>query len=140
YYGEPGLVDLDITRDEVDYVIEAAARAIPQAKQWRPLRAWAGVRNTVFEWGVDADDLSRRHEIIDHAASDDIAGLVSLVGGKLASYRIQAEETVDLALKQLGRPHVACTTGTTPLPGAEEPPDFNALARRFPLPPASLER
>lgn len=140
YYGDPALVDLDITRDEIDYVIEAAARALPQARQWRPLRAWAGVRNTVFEWGVDADDLSRRHEIVDHAQRDGIPGLLSLVGGKLASYRIQAEEVVDLALEQLGRPAVPCTTGRTPLPGAEDPPDFIALAREIPLPPAALER
>ncbi|MGH7447201.1 MAG: glycerol-3-phosphate dehydrogenase/oxidase, partial [Longimicrobiales bacterium] len=140
YYGDPALVDLDITRDEIDYVIEAAARALPQARQWRPLRAWAGVRNTVFEWGVDADDLSRRHEIVDHARRDGIPGLLSLVGGKLASYRIQAEEAVDLAVEQLGRPAAPCTTGRTPLPGAEDPPDFIALAREIPLPPAALER
>jgi glycerol-3-phosphate dehydrogenase len=140
YYGDPSLVDLDITRDEIDYVIEAAARVLPQAKQWRPLRAWAGVRNTIFEWGVSADSLSRRHEIVDHAANDGIAGLISVVGGKLASYRIQAEEAVDAALRQLGRPHVSATTGTTPLPGAEPQPDFIALAREIPLPPAALER
>lgn len=140
YYGDPALVNLDISRDEIDYVIEAAARALPQAKQWRPLRAWAGVRNTVFEWGVDSDDLSRRHEIVDHAKRDGIAGLLSLVGGKLASYRIQSEEAVDIALEQLGRPHVPCATGQTPLPGAEDPPDFSALSRTIPLPAASLER
>jgi glycerol-3-phosphate dehydrogenase len=140
YYGDPTLVDLDVSRDEIDYVIEAAARALPQAKQWRPLRAWAGVRNTVFEWGVDADDLSRRHEIVDHAGRDGIGGLLSLVGGKLASYRIQAEEAVDMASAQLGRPAVACSTGSVALPGAEDPPDFAALARHIPLPAASLER
>ncbi|HEX6307439.1 MAG TPA: glycerol-3-phosphate dehydrogenase/oxidase [Longimicrobiales bacterium] len=140
YYGDPALVDLEITRDEVDYVIESAARALPQAREWRPLRAWAGVRNTVFEWGVDADDLSRRHEIVDHAERDGIGGLISLVGGKLASYRIQAEEAVDLAIRQLGRPAIACTTHTTALPGAADAPDFAALAARIPLPAASLER
>jgi glycerol-3-phosphate dehydrogenase len=140
YYGDPSLVDLDITRDEIDYVIEAAARALPQARQWRPLRAWAGVRNTVYEWGVDADSLSRRHEIVDHAERDDVAGLISVVGGKLASYRIQAEEAVDAVLRQLGRPHVPASTGETPLPGAEPPPDFLALSREIPLPPAVLER
>jgi glycerol-3-phosphate dehydrogenase len=140
YYGDPTAVDLQITRDEIEYVIEAGARALPQIRQWRPLRAWAGVRNTVFEWGVDSDDLSRRHETIDHAARDGIAGLLSIVGGKLAAYRIQAEETVDLALRQLGRAHVECRTGGVPLPGAEEPPDFSELAAQIPLPPATLER
>ncbi|HUF51727.1 MAG TPA: glycerol-3-phosphate dehydrogenase/oxidase [Longimicrobiales bacterium] len=139
YYGDPAIVDLDITRDEIDYVIEAAARAMPQAKQWRPLRAWAGVRNTVFEWGVDADDLSRRHEIIEHDSTG-ASGLISLVGGKLASYRIQSEEAVDMVLRRLGRSHAASTTGAVALPGAEAAPDFVALAHEIPLPPAALER
>jgi glycerol-3-phosphate dehydrogenase len=140
FYGEPSVVDLGITRDEVAYVIEAAARALPQARDWRPIRAWAGVRNTVFEWGVDSDDLSRRFDVIDHAARDGTAGLISLVGGKLAAYRIQAEETVDAALRQLGRPAAPSATAETPLPGAEPEPDFHELARTIPLPPAALER
>jgi glycerol-3-phosphate dehydrogenase len=140
YFGDPELIDLEITRDDVEYVIEAAARALPQARAWRPLRAWAGVRNTVFAWGVTADELSRRHEIVDHAARDGIAGFISVLGGKLAAYRIQAEEAVDTVLRQLGRPPVSARTGATPLPGAEEPPDFTALANRIPLPPAALER
>jgi glycerol-3-phosphate dehydrogenase len=113
---------------------------LPQARSWHPLRTWAGVRNTVFEWGVTADNLSRRHEIVDHAARDGIGGFISVLGGKLAAYRIQAEETVDLVLHQLGRPPVSARTGEAPLPGAEPPPDFTALAGRIPLPAAALER
>jgi glycerol-3-phosphate dehydrogenase len=140
YYGDPVHADLDIHRDEVAYVIEAAARALPQARAWRPIRAWAGVRNTLFEWGVDSDDLSRRHEVLDHEARDGVGGFLSLVGGKLASYRSQSEEVVDVVLGKLGRPFVACTTGQMPLPGAEAEPDFQALARALPLPAVVLER
>jgi glycerol-3-phosphate dehydrogenase len=140
YYGAPEHVDREITRDEIAYVIEAAARVLPQAKAWRPIRAWAGVRNTLFEWGVGPDGLSRRHEVLDHGARDGVPGMISVVGGKLAAYRIQAEETVDMALRLLGRPAVACTTAARPLPGAGRPPDFHALARTIPLPPAALER
>jgi glycerol-3-phosphate dehydrogenase len=140
YYGDPSHVDLEITSDEVAYVIEAAARALPQARSWRPLRAWAGVRNTLFEWGVESDDLSRRHEILDHEPRDNVPGLLSIVGGKLAAYRQQSEDAVDAVLAKLGKTHVASTTGTRVLPGAAEPPDFIALARAIPLPPASLER
>ncbi len=140
YYGDPMHADLDIHRDEVAYVIEAAARALPQARQWRPIRAWAGVRNTLFEWGVDSDDLSRRHEVLDHETRDNVAGLLSIVGGKLAAYRSQAEEVVDIALRKLGRAAVRCTTGEVPLPGAEAEPDFAELSRQIPLPPALLER
>lgn len=140
YYGDPARVSLDISRDEVEYVIEAAAYALPQARQWRPIRAWAGVRNTLFEWGVGEDALSRRHEILDHEERDGVPGLLSIVGGKLASYRVQAEEAVDLALRKITRPSAACQTGSRPLPGAEEQPDFIALAREIPLPAAALER
>lgn len=140
YYGDPGRADLDIHRDEVAYLIEAAARALPQARAWRPLRAWAGVRNTLFEWGVESDDLSRRHELIDHTTRDGVAGFLSIAGGKLASYRLQAEQATNLAMEKLGQPQGVCITGERPLPGAEEVPDFLELARRVPLPPASLER
>jgi glycerol-3-phosphate dehydrogenase len=139
-YGDGAQGDLSITRDEVDYIIEAAARALPQARRWRPLRAWSGVRNTVFQWGIGPDDLSRRHEVVDHAGSHGIAGLLSVTGGKLAAYRAQAEEAVDAALRQLGHPPVACATGSTPLPGAGPEPDFQTLAAGIPLPPAALER
>jgi glycerol-3-phosphate dehydrogenase len=140
FYGDPGHVDLDISHDEVAYVIEAAARALPQARHWRPLRAWAGVRNTLFEWGVDSDDLSRRHEILDHSERDGVAGLLSVLGGKLAAYRIQSEEAVDLALTRLGRAPISARTGELPLPGATEAPDFPALSATLHLPAWGLER
>lgn len=139
FYGDPSHVDLEVTRDEVDYVIEACARALPQARHWRVTRSWAGVRNTIFEWGVDEDELSRRHEVIDHT-SEGVAGMISIIGGKLAAYRMQAEETVDVALAQLGRPAAPCTTGTRPLPGAEPTPDFGALAASIGVPAAIVER
>ncbi|HEX6939052.1 MAG TPA: glycerol-3-phosphate dehydrogenase/oxidase [Longimicrobiales bacterium] len=140
FYGDPGHVDREVTNDEVAYVIEAAARVIPQARDWRPLRAWAGVRNTIFEWGTDADALSRRHEIVDHEARDGVPGLFSLAGGKLASYRMFAEEATDRLVERLGHAGRPCTTASRPLPGAEAEPDFRVLAREYPLPAAALER
>jgi glycerol-3-phosphate dehydrogenase len=140
FYGDPQHVDSEITRDDVAYVVEAAARALPQATRWRPLRAWAGVRNTLFEWGVGADALSRRHEIVDHGERHGVDGLLSIVGGKLAAYRIQAEEAVDVIAAHLGRALQPVTTATRPLPGAESEPDFHELARQVPLPAAVLER
>jgi len=137
FYGDPSRVDLEVTADDVGYIVEACARALPQAREWRVLRAWGGVRNTVFEWGVTSDSLSRRHEIVDHAR-DGVDGLISIIGGKLASYREQAQDAVDAALLKLGRAPVPCTTGVRPIPGAEPEPDFVALAREIPLPPTAL--
>ena len=140
YYGDPAHADLGITHDEIEYVIEAAAHAIPQAKEWRPLRAWAGVRNTLFEWGVESDDLSRRHEVIDHGERDGVGNFISILGGKLAAYRQQAEDAVDLSLSLLGRTHVPTRTTQVPLPGASAEPDFQALAAQFRVPAWVIER
>ncbi|MFW6079027.1 MAG: glycerol-3-phosphate dehydrogenase/oxidase [Gemmatimonadota bacterium] len=140
HYGDPARVAEEVSRDEVEYVLEAAARSLPQARDWRPIRAYAGVRNTLFEWGVDADALSRRHEVVDHEARDGVPGLLSLAGGKLASYRLFAEEAADIVVEKLGRGPAPGITADRPLPGAEEPPDFAALAERLGPPPAALER
>ena len=53
----------------------------------------------------------------DHAA-DGVPGFVSMLGGKLASYRAMAEETTDLIARQLGNGE-PCRTHLLPLPGGE---------------------
>jgi glycerol-3-phosphate dehydrogenase len=94
YYGDPD--DLDATAEEVEYLVEGVASLVPSVRQSRITRAWWGVRTTIYEYGVEEDDLSRDHRILDHAA-EGAAGLLSFVGGKLASYRAQSE---------IGRAHV----------------------------------
>ena len=80
------------------------------------VRAFWGLRTTLYDYGPNEDALSREHELVDHAA-DGAAGLLSFVGGKLASYRAQAEEVTDRILRELGRPPVACRTAPGAAPG-----------------------
>src|SRR5512140_1975582 len=47
YYGDPD--DLKITQDEVEYLLQGIESAIPTIRQARILRAWAGVRTTLYE-------------------------------------------------------------------------------------------
>ena len=56
-------------------------------------------------------------------AADGAAGLLSIVGGKLASYRAQSEEASDRIEDLLGRPRTRCRTQDVPLPGGDEVPD-----------------
>jgi glycerol-3-phosphate dehydrogenase len=58
-------------------------------------------------------DLSRRHTV-----SNSTPGLVSITGGKLTTYRKMAQDTVDAALKDLGRRAVPCITKALRLRGA----------------------
>jgi glycerol-3-phosphate dehydrogenase len=46
-----------------------------------------------------------------------VAGLVSIAGGKLTTYRLMAKDTVDAACAELGVER-SCTTAETPLPGS----------------------
>lgn len=60
---------------------------------------------------------SRRAEVCDHAKTDGVEGLVSAIGGKWTTSRALAQKVVDLAVRKLGRPKLACVTDRTPLPG-----------------------
>jgi glycerol-3-phosphate dehydrogenase len=125
YYGDPD--DVEATHDEVEYLLEGAASLVPGVRAARITRAWCGLRTTIFEYGPNEDALSREHQLHDGAA-DGLAGLLSFVGGKLASYRAQAEEATDRILALLGRPPVPCRTHEVPLPGGDEVPDPVGLA------------
>jgi glycerol-3-phosphate dehydrogenase len=137
YYGDPD--DLRVGEDEVKYLLEAAEGTLPSVARARVLRAWAGVRPTVYEYGKPEDALSREHELHDHARQG-APGLLSIVGGKLASYRIMSEEAVDLVERTLGIEHRPCRTHLEPLPGGERFPDVAALAKAYRIPAPTVAR
>jgi glycerol-3-phosphate dehydrogenase len=128
YYGD--LDRIDVTEDEVAYVLQAMQRSIPAIRQHRVLHAIQGVRPTLFGFGAYEDELSRDYEITDHGAAGGAAGLYSMTGGKLASYRLMAEDASDrlCAALSVSEP---CRTAELPLPGGDAPADLPALARRF---------
>jgi glycerol-3-phosphate dehydrogenase len=130
YYGDPD--DLEATNDEVEYLMEGAASLLPGVRNARITRAWCGLRTTIYAYGPNEDALSREHQLHDGATSGH-AGLLSLVGGKLASYRAQAEEATDRILSLLGRTAAPCRTHQEPLPGGDAVPDPAALARAHPV-------
>lgn len=136
-WGDPD--DLEATHDEVAYLLEGAASLLPAARQARVTRAFWALRTTLHAWGPTEDALSRDHAVVDHAA-EGAAGLLSFVGGKLASYRAQAAEVTDRILALLGRAPVACRTHEVPLPGGEAPADPAALAARFGVAPPVAAR
>ncbi|WP_242340851.1 MULTISPECIES: glycerol-3-phosphate dehydrogenase/oxidase [Anaeromyxobacter] len=130
YYGDPD--DVEATNDEVEYLVEGAASLLPGVRNARITRAWCGLRTTIYAYGPNEDALSREHQLHDGAAFGR-AGLLSLVGGKLASYRAQSQEVTDRILALLGRAPVPCRTHEEPLPGGDEVPDPAALARAHPV-------
>ena len=81
------------------------------------IASWAGLRPLVVKPGERAKsskDVSRNHRTV-------VApGLVTLVGGKLTTYRAMAEDAVNEVARQLDRPLPECRTETAPLEGSAD--------------------
>ncbi len=119
------LADLSLTADDLDYVL-AAGNAVFRTGLTPEdvLGAWAGVRPLIKSSDDDAtrpgrgdamSDLSRRHTLVEGSA-----GLITITGGKLTTYRRMAKDVVDLIIKREDRRARCVTdmlslTGLTPL-------------------------
>ena len=116
--------NLKITSEEVDTLIREGEKLAPSLATTRILRAYAGVRPLV---AADNDptgrSISRGIVCLDHEKRDGLAGMITITGGKMMTYRLMAEQATDLACKKLGIDKT-CETATTPLPGtAGKDPD-----------------
>jgi glycerol-3-phosphate dehydrogenase len=115
--------EIPVTQEEVDQMLADGERLVPGFRRARALRVWAGVRPLFEDKKTGASDstrdVSRSHAILDHAERDGVARFVTITGGKLTTYRLMAEETVDAMCRQLGDER-ACRTRDTPLPGSED--------------------
>ena len=126
YYGD--LDDIVATGDEVRYLFQAVERVFPAIRSARAIGTWGGVRPTLYEWGPNEDQLSREHQIVDHAEHG-ADGLYSMIGGKLASYRMFAEEMSDVIARRLGNDQ-PCRTHLTSLPGGDDQVDPMVLVQQ----------
>lgn len=64
----------------------------------------------------DSVQLVRESMIVDHARTDQLDGLVSVIGVKYTTARHTAERAVHLAMRKLGKTAVPCRTAYTPIP------------------------
>ncbi len=113
--------DHSVLQEEVDAMLEDGEQLVPGFKESRALRVWTGVRPLFEDHKEDAAstrDVTRSHALLDHAQRDGVSGFVTITGGKLTTYRLMAEQTVDAICAQLGEPRT-CTTSTEPLSGSE---------------------
>jgi glycerol-3-phosphate dehydrogenase len=115
---------------DIRYLLEVTNRFFPQAKltERDVISSWAGLRPLIANPNGSPSDISRAHEI-----RSPEPGWWDVAGGKLTTYRLMAEQTVDQITTALKRKHVRCRTAMEPLlPLAETdgisgilPPAFN---------------
>ena len=115
YDGSPG--DVRASREEMDYLITETNRVFPAAELTVDdvHYAYAGVRPLPHKDKGPESAITRKHIIRVH--KETARNLVSIVGGKLTTYRHLAEEAVDKSAKILGRRVPKTRTADTPLPG-----------------------
>lgn len=103
---------------EVDYLLAETNRVFPNAQLGRTdiHYAYAGIRPLPHKEEGPESAITRRHIIKEN--TDVAAGLLSIIGGKLTTYRSLAEQTVDALGKVLGKRLPPCRTRDTDLPGA----------------------
>jgi glycerol-3-phosphate dehydrogenase len=96
---------------EIDYLLAETNLALPGAHLTRDsiLDTYSGVRPLPVTGDKDEQSITRRHFIREHPR---LPNLLSIVGGKLTTYRSLAEECVDLIFRKLGRNPPPCRTAT----------------------------
>lgn len=100
-YPQP-VVRPEITREDVEYLLEAVNRTFPDVRLQvaEVTAAWAGLRPLVHQEGKRPSEISRSDEILVSPS-----GLISIAGGKLTTYRRMAERVVDLVGTVLREKH-----------------------------------
>jgi glycerol-3-phosphate dehydrogenase len=125
YHADPAATQ--ITPDEIAYLCEMASSVF--AKPVRPqdvVWTYSGVRPLIEDATSDAKAVSREYSL-DLDAPAGSAPLLSIVGGKITTYRKLAEAALEKLDPHLGEPQglAAGWTGDQPLPGGDFA--FNAI-------------
>lgn len=112
---------------EIDYLLAETNRAFPDAglRREQILFTYSGVRPLPWTTNEDEQSITRRHFIREHPR---MKNLLSIVGGKLTTYRSLAEECVDLIFRKLGRQPPPCATAAEVFP---EPVNFRDVVYSF---------
>ncbi len=116
YHGDPA--DVAASEEEIHYLLDETNRVFPAANlAVEDIHyAYAGVRPLPRRDKGPESAITRKHIIKKHRRV--AKGLVSIIGGKLTTYRNLAEQTVDYAVRNLKKDAQECATRSLPLPGA----------------------
>ena len=101
--------------DHVRQMIDLCSQMLPQLAHLPVVAAWSASRPLlVSDTEADPTKISRASEAIDHAKTDGMEGLLSVVGGKATTMRAMAKKVVDRVCAKTGR-QIPCTTEHTVL-------------------------
>lgn len=129
YSGDPD--DAKASDAEIDYLLMETNRLFPQANLERAdiHFTYAGIRPLPKHESGPESAITRKHVIKKHRIL--ARGLVSIIGGKLTTYRNLAEQTVNYVDKKNGMKGSVCVTRRQLLPGAIDIQDARSRLEKF---------
>ncbi|MFL6108129.1 MAG: glycerol-3-phosphate dehydrogenase/oxidase [Marmoricola sp.] len=105
----------EVPEEDVVFLLEVISRVLERpVTRDDVVGAYAGLRPLLKSEGSTAD-LSRKHAVLISKT-----GVVTIVGGKLTTYRRMAQDAVDAALEHAGLTAQPCATKAYPLLGAAD--------------------
>ena len=111
---------------DIDYILEQANRVLkPRLKRSDVIGVYAGLRPLISSSPDSPTTKLSREHIVDRPTP----GFVSIAGGKYTTYRVMAEDAVDIACAELRRITPESETAKLPLIGAD---GYQALRNRLP--------
>lgn len=121
---EGDLERIKANNDEIDYLLYETNRIFPAAQLTRSdVRfTYSGVRPLPYTEGQDTGSITRKHILHEHGQAG-VSNLISLIGGKLTTFRQVGEELVDAVYRKQGRTPPPCPTCQCSFPGAIWPDD-----------------
>ncbi len=110
FAGQPEDVAVDAA--DIDYILGTVNGFFPSRKLKRAdiVSSWAGVRPLIANRDGSPSDISRTHQI-----NEAEPGWWDVSGGKLTTYRLMAEQTVDRVCRHLHRRGLRSRTAVVPL-------------------------
>ena len=121
------------TEPELGFLLDVVSASFAHdVRRTGVVGAYAGLRPLLDTGEGSTADLSRRHAVLTSST-----GVVTVVGGKLTTYRRMAEDALDRVVEESGLDADPCRTRTLPLSGATSRHELAAseehprLVRRF---------
>ncbi len=103
YHEDPD--EVRATKKEVDYLLDVVNKYFPSVNvDYRDIvTTYSGIRPLINVTGLKATDVTREHRIVEDK------GIITILGGKLTTYRVMAKDVVDRISNK------ECITHTVPL-------------------------
>ena len=95
--GLDDLENLQSTSEEIEHIVKLGEHLIPSIRKHRMIRYYSGARPLISNSGP-LRDASRKFQILDYEQFG-YSGYITILGGKMTTYRLMAEKISDYVCK-----------------------------------------